>query len=1184
MRRIFSIIALTILVATTAIARVNNALTPYWQAVENNEHPSKALTRMNIIRYKLFQLDELKLTTVLTGLSTDLAKAEIIRLPMPDGSMRDFRVWSAPMMPDQLAAKYPEIRTFSAEAVGNKTITAKLDITDFGFHAMIIAPGTTSFIDPTDAHDGSYLVHAQKDEIPAKLSGCYNTQPINSIVGSDISEHAESNRKELRSADRYVSGWKTTSYRIAISADSMYCNAATAIVNPTKAQALSAITTTLNRVNGILNRELSIQLNFCRNEDTLLYGCAGFTNGPDPFAAINANAALCLDSNQASVTRRIADAFFDLGQVFTTGTGGLSTIGVACNNTDKAQSCAGVASPVGDGFNIDYVAHEIGHLLGAQHTFNNNIDGTCASSAVSYCAYEPGSGATIMDFAGRCNPDDLQPHDDGYFNPAAIEQILNTVTTTEAFCAVVTTNGNHAPTLAPFTTTYTIPYKTPFELIAPAVTDSAADTANLYQWLQWNLGNFGARLSQTFVTGPIFRSFSPVNSQTRVFPQIDSVLHGNLSNVGVEDAQGEKAPDTARNITFRLAARGILSGYGSFLFADDSIVVTAWQTGAAAAYQGFTVTSQTTPVTYAGGSVQTITWNVVGTNAAPVNCDSVDIYLAVDGGYTWPYYIGRYPNTGTATVTIPTLGGTTPTCRIKVKGANNIFFNVNAANITVTEAATGPAITGALTACVGGTTTLGNPIPGGNWSSTNVGVATISNAGIVTGNTIGTTVISYITTSDTATAIVTINTAPAAPTVVLASPLPCAGATTGTWVANAAGATSCAWIVSGSGWYGSSVTNSIVVTLGIDTGTLICTAINACGSATDTTLVNTSSLPYFPTVTLSGPVPCLGTTTAVYDGVSSGATSYIWSVFGTGWSGSSTTATLNVNIGTGTGMIICTGVNACGSSNPDTVYLSEVTLTPAPTGITPLTNVCEDAVAMFEATPIPEAATYTWTVTGSGWSGTSSTNILIVNIGTGSGTISVAGVNACGTGASFALAGINPFVPPAASFSLASHTEIVYVNDVVTYDGSPSALGYYSWNFDGGIAIPGTGVGPHLVHWTTPGLKTITLNVTDTGCTSLVYSDTVLVEYPLSISTEASNSDILLTPNPNNGIFKVLCSKPVATNSVLHLYDMAGKLVREYPLVIGSATIDATDLPNGVYMITLLFGNTSVNKKLVICR
>ncbi len=149
-----------------------------------------------------------------------------------------------------------------------------------------------------------------------------------------------------------------------------------------------------------------------------------------------------------------------------------------------------------------------------------------------------------------------------------------------------------------------------------------------------------------------------------------------------------------------MIVRDIITGTGCITVPDDTIHINAVSTGAANSYQGFKVTSPAAGAMWPVSTSQTVTWNVVGTNAAPVSCDSVDIYISPNGGTTWATYVGRFVNTGSATFTVPSSTISSATERIKVKGAGNVFFNVNGGNFTISGGPTAvqnmPAFSAAL--------------------------------------------------------------------------------------------------------------------------------------------------------------------------------------------------------------------------------------------------------------------------------------------------------------------------------------------------------------------------------------------------------------------------------------------------------------------------------------------------------
>jgi len=658
-----------------------------WKRVDA-DYAARNTSTAHTPKYTLFIADEAALTAALSAIPTDPASQTLIELPMPDGTASAFKLWRCDLIPATLAAKYPELRTYSAVALNDPRITAKLDVTTYGFHAMIYNGEQTSFVDPADNdHTGYYAVHYKRDEQrqPGDEQAC--------LAKTDASGREEQSMRLAQKTTAAVSnGTELRTYRLALACDHQYADSATGIVNPTIAQTLSKMVTSLNRVNGVLEREVAVTLVLVANEDTLIWTGDSTINGKDPFSAINDYASTCNNENQIICDARIGNSNYDVGHVFTTGAGGQSEVGCVCQFGAKAKSSTGRPHPVGDGFDIDFVVHEIGHELGANHSFNNGFNGSCAmDNRYQPTAYEPGSGSTIMAYAGICSPDDIQPHSDDYFHAVSLMEIQSYITGIGDGCAVKTPTGNKPPSIPVFTKWYNIPYLTPFELMAPAVTDSTANSGISYCWEEWDIGvddgaaNHGNDLKGTTDIGPIFRSYAPVSTQLRVFPNISMVLAGVLSNAGKDDSEGEKVPEVERYLRFKLTVRDLYQGHGAFIVAGDSINIEAVYTGA-----GFTVTSQnTTPIIYNGGSTQNITWNNVGSDKPPVNSPNVDIYMSADDGHTWPYHIGQYLNNGSAVVTLPNPDTTVTTARIKVKGADNVFFNVNTKPFTVVHSSAG---------------------------------------------------------------------------------------------------------------------------------------------------------------------------------------------------------------------------------------------------------------------------------------------------------------------------------------------------------------------------------------------------------------------------------------------------------------------------------------------------------------
>jgi hypothetical protein len=329
---------------------------------------------------------------------------------------------------------------------------------------------------------------------------------------------------------------------------------------------------------------------------------------------------------------------------------------------------------VGDAFDIDYVAHEIGHQFGGSHTFNGNT-GSCAGTTRSAAnAYEPGSGTTIMAYAGICGTaNNLQRNSDPYFHIASYEQIQAYIATTS--CAVTTASGNAPPRITLPASNKVLPIGTPFKLTASAFDPD--DDALSYCWEEYDLGAAGSPTAAqaTNVTVPIFRSFNPTTDGTRYFPRLASLVNNTT-------VLGERLPTVARPLRFRVTVRDQNSGsQGIIGGVNSSDIVTLSSTAAAGP---FLVTApDAAGISWAGGSSQAITWDAAGTTANDVNCAAVNIRLSTDGGLTYPtLLLSGTANDGSESVTLPNVA--TTTARIMVEAADNYFFDISNENFAIT--------------------------------------------------------------------------------------------------------------------------------------------------------------------------------------------------------------------------------------------------------------------------------------------------------------------------------------------------------------------------------------------------------------------------------------------------------------------------------------------------------------------
>lgn len=632
----------------------------WWSPWESSSVPSKGKQVLKPQAYKTYAVNA-ALKNTLFGLSKDPQQAQILELPAPDGTLQLFRVWQAPVMAPALEARYSNIRTFAATSVAHPSVSARLDWTEKGFHAMVYDNSGTWFVDPySNIEDGFYVSYFKKDFI----------KPLNERAICEVPDEYEPDGGQGADPEimEKINGGQKKTYRLALSCTGEYAAAVTG-GNPTKPAVLAAMVTSVNRVTGVYERELAVSLQLIGNTDTLI-----FLNGAtDSFS--NGSGGTMLGQNQNLIDDVIGTSNYDIGHVFSTGGGGIAGLGVVCNNNSKARGVTGLPNPVGDPFDIDYVAHEMGHQFSGSHTFNAS-SGSCGGNGSSQSAYEPGSGSTIQAYAGICGANDLQNHSDAYFHARSLDQISTYITTgTGGTCPVTVSTGNDIPQLPAFAATYAIPHLTPFELIAPEAIDPDHDELT-YCWEQWNRGDFTQSFANTRRFGPIFRSFLPDTSRTRIFPTRNRML------ANIASYLGEKLPDTARILYFRLTARDIKNGIGSFNFATDTVTLNVVYTGTSP----FRVTSHNSgPLNWTGNTTETITWDVSSTDQAPVSAANVNIYLSADSGLTWPYLLAaNVPNDGSQDITVPNIN-VTGKARIKVKGAGNVFFDVNDVFFSITQ-------------------------------------------------------------------------------------------------------------------------------------------------------------------------------------------------------------------------------------------------------------------------------------------------------------------------------------------------------------------------------------------------------------------------------------------------------------------------------------------------------------------
>ena len=628
----------------------------YWNSFYGKTAPSKLPMAVNVDNYTIFTLNQAEIQAFFSKIGTDPNQALEITLPAPDNTMRTFKIWKTPIFEKELADKHPEIQTFTAYADGDHNVTAKLDYTPYGFRAMVLDGNKSYLIDPYSKEaDGYYLAYYQKDlSFDTNLNGC----SVGTMPGLDLSN--EINLAQQRNANK-KNGSQRHTYRLAISCTGEYA-ASVAGSNPTTSQVLSIIASTINRVNGVYEKELSVTMNIIAGNEAIIYTNAA----TDPYTC-NSNLDCLIGEAQSNITGVIGANNFDVGHILATAGGGLAQLNSVCRNSGKASGCSSSSGPN----NIHVILHELGHQFGANHTFSANTGG-CDGNGNSENNYEPGSGSTIMSYGGLCNPNNVTGTSDDYFGIASLVEINAFLTGNGSTCGTIAT-GIAPVTFPEITDTFVIPLNTPFELTAPLASSVQPTAAITYNWEQYDLGNFGTTEANnsTVTEGTIFRSYLPTAKLNRVYPLVDYILDNTYS------APGERLPNVARNLNFKLTARSVFQGWGTFNYMDNNLVVNV------APNAEFRVTGPSTNETWNPGEVKTISWSKGGTGDNPINCGYVNIYLSLDNGVTFPYLIvSNAPNTGTYNYTVYDVYTTKG--RIKVKGTGTVFMDIGKGQLNIT--------------------------------------------------------------------------------------------------------------------------------------------------------------------------------------------------------------------------------------------------------------------------------------------------------------------------------------------------------------------------------------------------------------------------------------------------------------------------------------------------------------------
>ncbi|HET7463848.1 MAG TPA: M12 family metallo-peptidase [Longimicrobium sp.] len=597
-----------------------------------------------------------------------------------------FRVRESSLVPRELASHLGGLRTYSGRGIDNPSLTTRFSVSDAGLTGIVIGPEGTWIIDRvTDPAGRTAVVNARPVHVSAYKEEIQSDHQHRIRIDTPPSPSRGADRPPAtpgplapRAAAPVAQLPEDRVFRLAVAATRDYVdffrNRASQPISDDAARdsALKAIVETINLVQALYERELGIRFELTPRERELIFAA---DDGGYPHYQVD---SVLLARNQAVLDSILGPGSYDLGHVFTQSDGGLAWIASLCQDSIKAQGGTGLDNPLAEKyFAIDYVAHEIGHQFDGHHTFNATDAGSCTPDTRDpEYAFEPGSGSTVMGYAGICHDQshnrDVDRQSGEYFHVSSLENIAANVG--RLSCGRREGSGNSRPVVTT-ATEWTIPKETPYVLTAHG-TDPDGDPLT-YTWEEYYPGNGWNpepsppdEAEEGFIR-PSFRSFPPSREPSRTFPRLEALLFG-------ESAAYERLSTINRNpaadrpLNFRVTAR---DGRGAFASADVAVNVVAWANGDDMG--PFTVTRPIAGLQARRGEPLEVRWTVANTDRAPVQCASVRILLATDrSGVFADTLAASTPNDGSEKVLVPT-GPATRDAWVRVECVGNIFFNVS---------------------------------------------------------------------------------------------------------------------------------------------------------------------------------------------------------------------------------------------------------------------------------------------------------------------------------------------------------------------------------------------------------------------------------------------------------------------------------------------------------------------------
>ncbi|MCR9226752.1 MAG: M12 family metallo-peptidase [Flavobacteriaceae bacterium] len=626
----------------------------YWKTVPKQSDLRSASLADISVATKVLSLDKAAFSARIKSFSAAKSVGKTVYLPDSKGVIVPFNLKETSVLHPDLAKKYPNIKSYTGVSLDGR-YKVKLSSSHKGLQSMVVDldGNHTAFMEPATNASDTYVLYNKEDGLSSKMNFICETSKDLFASGG------KSSGTTAKTIVSLVDGQTLRKYRIAVSASGEY----TQEMGGSVADALAGINATLTRVNEVFETDLGVTLELIPNNDQII-----FTNSnTDPYgSSLNSEV-------QSTITSIIGEANYDVGHLFHKvdegeDNGNAGFIASVCVDNRKGSAFSSANNPQGDVYDLDYVAHELGHQFGANHTWSFESEGTGVQA-------EPASGSTIMGYAGIVTGNNVAASGDDYFHFYSILQISTYLETTS--CAETVALVNSPPVLTPVGD-YIIPSGTAFVLEGSATDPDVGDVLT-YAWEQIDDGlvtrsSFGS----SNPSGANFRSLPPSTSPIRYFPRLSQVAQGNLTQTNpIPGAAWETVSDIERNLGFAFTVRDNVEGGGQVV--SDVLNVKVLKSAGP-----FSVTSQTGAQVYQAGSVQEITWDVANTDVAPVNAQNVDIFLSLDGGLTFPItLLENTLNDGSAEILLP--GNVTNTGRFMVKSSDNIFFAVNNTDFTIEQ-------------------------------------------------------------------------------------------------------------------------------------------------------------------------------------------------------------------------------------------------------------------------------------------------------------------------------------------------------------------------------------------------------------------------------------------------------------------------------------------------------------------